>query len=182
MNNALLKLAITDKSYPRQVAEILAGQSWSQGCVIQVVDGIRCVELGKRGDANPPESVLQQSLESTEIVGNDGWLSFSQSNASLESPEQYCISIQVTDTEIGLKEIGEIFPALLSGIIQWHSYQQLQDRSLQTETILKIAAQWHGIKQTDQLILEIVEASTRLLGAERASLFLWDKKNEQLEK
>ena len=38
MNNALLKLAITDKSYPRQVAEILAGQSWSQGCVIQVVD------------------------------------------------------------------------------------------------------------------------------------------------
>ena len=65
MNNALLKLAITDKSYPRQVAEILAGQSWSQGCVIQVVAGFRCDELGKRGDPNPPDSVLQQSLELT---------------------------------------------------------------------------------------------------------------------
>ena len=180
MNSALLKLTITDKNYPQQVAEILASQSWSQGCVIQVVDGIRCVELGRRGDANPPESVLQQSLESTEIVGNDAWLSFSQRNPSQDSPEQYCINIRIADTEIALKQVGEIFPALLSGIIQWHSYQQLQDRSLRTETILKIAAQWHGIKQTDQLVLEIVEASTELLGAERASLFLWDKENQQL--
>ena len=51
---------------------------------------------------------------------------------------------------------------------------------VETETILQIAAQWHGIKQTDQLISEIVEASTQLLGAERASLFLWDKEKEQL--
>jgi len=64
--------------------------------------------------------------------------------------------------------------------MQWHSFQQLQDRTIRTETILQIAAQWHGIKKTDQLILEIVEASTRLLHAERASLFLWDKTHGQL--
>lgn len=180
MNHALLKLAVTDQSYPQHVADILAGQSWSQGCVIRLADGIRWIELGRRGEPNPPESVLQQSLESTEIVGAGSWLGFSQTNSSQLSPEQYCIAIHVTDPETALEQLDEIYLALLSGIAQWHSYQQLRDRSFRTETILKIAAQWHGIKQTDQLILEIVEASTQLLGAERASLFLWDKENHQL--
>jgi Nif-specific regulatory protein len=56
----------------------------------------------------------------------------------------------------------------------------LSDRALRAETILAIAAQWHGIKETDELVTEIVKASTTLLGAERASLFLWDQDNHEL--
>ena len=180
MISKLLKLSITQESYPQQVAEILAAPSWSQGCVIQVADGIRWIELGRQGDGAPDQSLLQQALDTSAIVDDGMWFCFAQRNRSTESSEQYCMSIQVSDADIAHDQLRELSSAILSGVMQWHSYQQLQDRAIRTETILQIAAQWHGIKKTDQLILEIVEASTRLFHAERASLFLWDKAHGQL--
>lgn len=180
MISKLLKLSITQESYPQQVAETLAAPSWSHGCVIQVADGIRWIELGRQGNGNPNPSLLQQALDTSEIVDDGMWFCFAQRNRSTESSEQYCVSIQVSDADIAHDQLRELSSAILSGVMQWHSFQQLQDRTIRTETILQIAAQWHGIKKTDQLILEIVEASTRLLHAERASLFLWDKTHGQL--
>ncbi len=182
MISALLKLSVVSGDYPQQLAEVLASQRWGQGCVILMADGIRWVELGRVGKANPSESLLQQALESREIVGDAaaGWICFSQSSNTQQSPEQFCIAIQVGSIEEAIAEITEHYGAMLDEVSQWHAFQQLQDRVIRTETILQIAAQWHGIKQTDQLIREIVEASTRLLHAERASLFLWDKENGQL--
>jgi DNA-binding NtrC family response regulator len=48
------------------------------------------------------------------------------------------------------------------------------------EAILKIAASWRQTQETDTLLLEMAEASTRLLRAERASIFLWDKRTKTL--
>jgi transcriptional regulator with GAF, ATPase, and Fis domain len=58
-------------------------------------------------------------------------------------------------------------------------YRQVrQIRRLQT--ILEITSQWRQTQRTDDLLRQIAEASTRLLGAERASIFLWDKRGKTL--
>jgi Nif-specific regulatory protein len=46
--------------------------------------------------------------------------------------------------------------------------------------ILEIAAQWQQTLEMQPLLVQMAETATRLLAAERASIFLWDKANKQL--
>ncbi len=56
-----------------------------------------------------------------------------------------------------------------------------QDRRLRRlEAILKIASQWNQTREVEPLLVEMAEAATRLLGADRASIFLWDRPNHTL--
>jgi Nif-specific regulatory protein len=48
------------------------------------------------------------------------------------------------------------------------------------EAILEIAGQWNQNQDTESLLQQMAEMSTRLLGAERASIFLWDRTQHQL--
>ncbi|MCH5375863.1 MAG: sigma-54-dependent Fis family transcriptional regulator [Planctomycetes bacterium] len=48
------------------------------------------------------------------------------------------------------------------------------------QTILEITCLWRQSQRTDELLNQIAEASTQLLGAERASIFLWDKRGKTL--
>ena len=46
--------------------------------------------------------------------------------------------------------------------------------------ILEIAGQWNQNLETESLLTQMAEAATRLLGAERASIFLWDRPHRLL--
>ncbi len=48
------------------------------------------------------------------------------------------------------------------------------------EAILEIAGQWNQNLETESLLTQMAEAATRLLGAERASIFLWDRPHRLL--
>jgi transcriptional regulator with GAF, ATPase, and Fis domain len=55
-----------------------------------------------------------------------------------------------------------------------------QRRVRRLEAILEIAGQWNQNQDTESLLQQMAEMSTRLLGAERASIFLWDRTQHQL--
>jgi Nif-specific regulatory protein len=48
------------------------------------------------------------------------------------------------------------------------------------QAILSIAAQWNQTLEMDALLEQMAEASTQLLTAERASIFIWDRANKTL--
>ncbi len=52
---------------------------------------------------------------------------------------------------------------------------QQRHRIERLEAMLGISAHWGQTPEMDKLLEEMAEASTRLLGAERASVFLWDR-------
>ncbi len=52
---------------------------------------------------------------------------------------------------------------------------RLERRTARLEAMLTIAAQWGQTLEMDQLLEQMAEAATRLLQAERASIFLWDR-------
>jgi len=58
--------------------------------------------------------------------------------------------------------------------------QRAELRIERLEAILEIAALWNRAQETEPLLTEMAEASTRLLKAERASIFLWDRPNKTL--
>src|SRR5215208_4386019 len=64
---------------------------------------------------------------------------------------------------------------LATGLSQVRSRQRDKEQIARQAALLEIAAQWQQTFEMDTLLTRMAEASTRLLGAERASIFLWDK-------
>ncbi len=58
--------------------------------------------------------------------------------------------------------------------------QRVGSRVGRMEAILQIAAHWNQTHQMEELLQDMAEASTRLLAAERASIFLWDEQGKTL--
>ena len=59
--------------------------------------------------------------------------------------------------------------------------QQADQQQLERQAaLLDIAAQWAQTREMDKLLTQMAEASTRLLQAERASIFLWDRPTKTL--
>ncbi len=48
------------------------------------------------------------------------------------------------------------------------------------ETILTITDEWNKTHETEPLLVQMAEAATKLLNADRASIFLWDRPNKTL--
>ena len=73
------------------------------------------------------------------------------------------------------------FAASLAAAVAVVRPRELQQKRLRRlEAILEIAAQWNQTNEMVTLLHQMAETSTRLLGAERASIFLWDKPNKLL--
>jgi hypothetical protein len=70
--------------------------------------------------------------------------------------------------------------ALGLSLRQVQARQQSQRRTRRLEAILEIAGQWNQQLEMESLLNQMAQASTRLLGAERASIFLWDRPQRQL--
>ena len=66
------------------------------------------------------------------------------------------------------------------GLAQVRARQRDAQRVVRLQAILDIAAQWQQTLEMHPLLSQMAETATRLLAAERASIFLWDKTNKQL--
>ncbi len=80
-----------------------------------------------------------------------------------------------------LLEQIEAFARLLGDVVT-HIRSAASDR-LRLErlrTILNITHQWNQTQEMEPLLVQMAEAATKLLQADRASIFLWDKPNRTL--
>ena len=59
-------------------------------------------------------------------------------------------------------------------------FQEKDRRIRRQQAILEIAAQWNQTQEVAPLLEQMAQASTSLIQAERASIFLWDKPNRSL--
>ena len=80
-------------------------------------------------------------------------------------------------TPAGLEPLAA---ALGAGLRIIRARTRLRQRATQAETILSIVQQWGRTQEMETLLNQMAEASTKLLDADRASIFLWDKTNHLL--
>ena len=71
-------------------------------------------------------------------------------------------------------------PVVDQALQRVRSYHQTQRRIRRLEAILQIAGQWNQTHEVEPLLVQMAEAATRLLGADRASIFLWDRRTHTL--
>ncbi|MDE0736094.1 MAG: sigma-54-dependent Fis family transcriptional regulator [Pirellulaceae bacterium] len=86
----------------------------------------------------------------------------------------------VLETPARREEFLQLLELLQSARDAVRSRLRAMGRAERLEAVLAIAGQWHQIQRMDVLLEQMAEAATRLLGAERASIFLWDRGQQEL--
>ena len=75
---------------------------------------------------------------------------------------------------------GEWGPVLAQILASLRDAERETRRRRRLETLLGIAGQWNQTQEMEPLLTTMAEAGAALLGADRASIFLWDKPNKLL--
>ncbi|MDB4756731.1 sigma-54-dependent Fis family transcriptional regulator [Mariniblastus sp.] len=131
------------------------------------------------GQHRLPETLLGEVLDQGMAIA-DGTLLGSPLFLTASSNEVVFAEISPDDGGMTANQFDSIAASV--GLVYFLGRQQRrqQRRIRYQHAILEIAAQWNQAQEVAPLLEQIAEAATRLLGAERASIFLWDKPNKIL--
>jgi Nif-specific regulatory protein len=138
---------------------------------------IALASVGFRRDA--PVAVLANALDEDGVVADGPWAAAPLARKG-ERGELLAVHAAVGRSGNSASAVGDV--AILLGTA-WACVRKREGgrrRVRRLEAILDIAKRWNQTQQTDELLHQMAEASTRLLSAERASIFLWDKANRTL--
>jgi transcriptional regulator with GAF, ATPase, and Fis domain len=128
-----------------------------------------------------PLELAAESLERNETVSNDHWIAARLPGARQASGNtadaEYVLMIRGNCPESKVAAIAHRFSDALS-IVETKAKSHARLDRLQA--ILTITNQWHQTNDMETLLVRMAEAATRLLDADRASIFLWDKPNKTI--
>ncbi len=129
-----------------------------------------------------PYELLSQALDAERAEAHGPWVAAPLPRES--GPAQLlvmrCSSDSVSQPQTLVPASTYLASWISSALAVTAGQQQQRRRIERLGAILEILAQWGQTLETDQLLEQMAEASTRLLSAERASLFLWDRETKTL--
>jgi Nif-specific regulatory protein len=130
-----------------------------------------------------PVDLLADVLDREEAQARDGWAAVPLDARSRTSQVilLHAGATQAPSALAVLKDLAPLVGEELATIVQRH--EQLHDqaqRLRRLEAIVQIAQRWNQSHQMESLLADIAEAAARLLGADRASIFLWDRAGRTL--
>lgn len=127
------------------------------------------------GPGEPPTDLLAEALDEGSPQQNGRWLA-----ASLKTEAGDVIAVERLQAEQPASTLATI-ALLISQCLKIARTRSAElARVKRLEAMLEIAAQWQQTLDMNDLLQNMAETSTRLLKAERASIFLWDKRNKKL--
>ena len=130
-----------------------------------------------------PVDLLADVLDREEAQARDGWAAVPLDARSRTSQVilLHAGATQAPSALAVLKDLAPLVGEELAAIVQRH--EQLHDqaqRLRRLEAIVQIAQRWNQSHEMESLLADMAEAATRLLGADRASIFLWDRAGRTL--
>jgi transcriptional regulator with GAF, ATPase, and Fis domain len=137
--------------------------------------------LAQAGDDRPlPGDLLAEVLDAESPGMRASWVAVPLP-ARLGAAEALVLHCQPgagpRDATAALTELGAI---LAHGLAMVGNRQQDRRRIRRLERILQIANQWSRTREVAPLLVQMAEAATQLLAADRASIFVWDRRNHTL--
>jgi Nif-specific regulatory protein len=134
--------------------------------------------LAARGVAKSaiPVELAAEALEHDDVAAADRWLAVplvSPRGARSESIEQPYVLLVCGNVQPA--QVSAVAVGLADAIAVVGRAEQARRRISRLQTILDITHAWHQTNEMKTLLTRMAEAATRLLEADRASIFLWDK-------
>ncbi len=128
-----------------------------------------------------PLDLAAESLERGDVVESGGWLASPLAGAPREpgtmAEPEYVLMVRGNCPESRFAAVTSRLSDALAIVEQKGRAISRVDR---LQAILSIINQWHQTNDMETLLLRMAEAATRLLDADRASIFLWDKPNKTI--
>jgi transcriptional regulator with GAF, ATPase, and Fis domain len=145
--------------------------------------GLRAVaEAGLR--QTWPAELVSESLDREEVQVSGAWLAAPL--AARETSGEVLVVHRIGISGAGDRATGAmtglepLAAALGAGLRIVRARQRYRQRATKAETILSIVGRWSQTQEMETLLNQMAEASTQLLEADRASIFLWDRANHVL--
>jgi transcriptional regulator with GAF, ATPase, and Fis domain len=125
----------------------------------------------------PPSELLNDVLDRERSLAHEDWF---LSPIGRTAGELLVIYRPWGVVAEGSGKLSALVDLMAQAIESVRSRERGRSQVQRLEAILKIAGSWRQSQETHTLLHDMAEASTRLLRAERASIFLWDKRTKTL--
>ncbi|HUT90085.1 MAG TPA: sigma-54-dependent Fis family transcriptional regulator [Thermoguttaceae bacterium] len=127
-----------------------------------------------------PVDLLGEVLDQEASHLQDPWVAvpLAAQAAAAEALVLHCA--EGTKAVDALATLAKLGPILADGLAAVDRCHRDRRRIRRLERILEIANQWNRTREVVPLLVQMAEAATQLLGADRASIFLWDRRNHTL--
>jgi transcriptional regulator with GAF, ATPase, and Fis domain len=144
---------------------------------------------GRRGPL--PITLLAEALDRETARADAGWIAVPLAPRSADGevlavyvesarPAPQAPLAKGEATEGAIAVVARIAPVLHQALAAVRRRAAVERRLRRLEAVLAIAAQWNQARELEPLLVQMAEAATRLLGTDRASIFLWDRPNRVL--
>jgi Nif-specific regulatory protein len=161
----------------RQALESLLPATRADFAAIATLGSGRWMLLGEVGARHAlPESWLNEVLDREEPTTRDGWFVVPLRLHAVGSEVLALHGLPTSHRDLVIAAA----PAIGQALDSVRERLQTQRQMHRLRTILDIAAQWNQTHEMQPLLVQMAEAATRLLRADRASIFLWDRPNHSL--
>ncbi|MBU4271498.1 MAG: sigma-54-dependent Fis family transcriptional regulator [Planctomycetes bacterium] len=133
------------------------------------------------GKAKPlPIDLLAEVLDRERTGTDSGWVAVPLTSRSEESEALVFHLSQTENSDKALAAVERLAPIFHRAVTGVRRRADDRRRLHRLEAVLEIAAQWNQAREVEPLLVQMAEAATRLLQADRASIFLWDRPNHTL--
>jgi len=133
----------------------------------------------QRGWSPPPIELLAEALDGQRPLARAGWIA---ATLGAGTPEARVLAAHLgSEASAGsIESLAELAPPLDRALSAVDRHARLQRRLARLEAMLEAAHQWNQTREVEPLLNQMAHAAARLLGADRASIFLWDRPNRML--
>ncbi|MFO0941141.1 MAG: sigma-54-dependent Fis family transcriptional regulator [Pirellulales bacterium] len=126
--------------------------------------------------AQLPVDLAATAADEMEIAQGEGWVAVPLTGRS--SPAE--VLLVGPYNALPLAELQAVGNLLRVGLTTAAQHISMARRDSQLQTMLELAEQWQRNHNLNELLNSMAAAAARVLGGDRASIFLWDKSRSEL--
>jgi transcriptional regulator with GAF, ATPase, and Fis domain len=127
-----------------------------------------------------PSDLMAEALDREAAVGNAGWFAAPLAAHAASNELLVLFAPTLPSGNAASVKIAALAAVLAAALDTARTREHERRRIDRLEAILSIASQWNQTNEMEPLLVQMAEAATKLLKADRASIFLWDRPNHTL--
>ncbi len=127
-----------------------------------------------------PSDLMAEALDREAAVGNAGWFAAPLAAHAASNELLVLFAPSLPSGGAATAKIAALAAVLAAALDTARTREHERRRIDRLEAILSIASQWNQTNEMEPLLVQMAEAATKLLKADRASIFLWDRPNHTL--
>jgi transcriptional regulator with GAF, ATPase, and Fis domain len=151
--------------------------------VMRNIDGrwTTVTSIGSAGSSGELSAgFLADALDSDQPVRTEGWIAAAVDRRGAAGEVLIVHAAEVAQAERLRGLVQQILPTFAHAAAAVRTAGREQRRRRRLEALLTISSQWNQTQEMEPLLVQMAEAATKMLAADRASIFLWDKPNKLL--